>query len=112
MESYIEAKIKKEFPQLDFICNDRKLLGGLELDFFFPSLKLAFELNGITHYEPIYGKDRFDRSNENDKRKMILCYEQGVELAVVDTSHIKYFKEKSGDKIFEEFVKILSPLVQ
>ncbi len=111
MEDFIESKIKEEFPNLECICNERKLLNGLELDFYFPKLKLAFELNGITHYEPIYGEDRLERSKDSDKRKMLLCYQLGVELAVIDISSIKYFKEKHGSKIFLEFKKILDPLV-
>lgn len=111
MEFFIEQKIKETYPNLTLICNDRKLLNGLELDFLFPSLKLAFELNGITHYEPIYGIDRLTRSKDSDNRKMTLCHENGIELAIIDISSIKYFKEKSGLKIFEEFKKILSPLV-
>lgn len=96
---------------MKFICNDRKLLKGLELDFYFPDLKLAFELNGITHYEPIYGIDRLKRSQDSDKRKMSFCYELGIELAIIDISFIKYFKIKNGLKIFSEIEKILRPLI-
>ena len=110
MEIFIESKLKSTYPNIDVIFNDRTILNGLEIDFFFPSLKLAIELNGITHYEPIYGLDRLIRSQDSDKRKMILCYEKGIELAVIDISSIKYFKEKNGLKIFDEFQKILSPL--
>lgn len=56
------------------------MLNGLELDFYFPKLKLAIELNGITHYEPIYGLDRLTRSLGSDKRKMLLCYEKNVKI--------------------------------
>jgi hypothetical protein len=31
------------------------------LDFYFPELRFAIELNGITHYEPIYGEDKFEK---------------------------------------------------
>ncbi len=110
MEIYLEAKIKEKYPLLNMICNDNKALSGLELDFYFPDLKLGIELNGITHYEPIYGLDRFTRSQDSDKRKMIGCFELGIELAVIDISSYKYFSEKSGDVVFNEISKILSPL--
>lgn len=112
MEFYLEEKIKAEFLSLEVICNDQKVLAGLELDFYFPSLKLAFELNGITHYEPIYGLDRFSRSQDSDRRKMIQCNELGIELAVIDISSYKYFSKKSGDRIWTEIQKILSPLYE
>ena len=56
--------------------------------------------------------DRFTRSQESDNKKMIMCYEKGIELAVIDISKIKYFKEDKGLMIFEEMNKIISPLLQ
>jgi len=111
MEFFIEEKLKQKYPNLLILPNDRNVLNGLELDFYIPSLKLAVELNGITHYEPIYGLDRLERSLESDKQKMIKCYEVGVELAVIDISHIKYFKEKHGLVIFNEVEKIIDSFV-
>ena len=32
-----------------------------ELDVYVPSLNLAFELNGIFHYEPIYGEKKLNQ---------------------------------------------------
>lgn len=112
IEEFIELKIKEKFPDLILLTNDRQLLNGLELDFYFPSLKIGIELNGITHYEPIYGIDRLTRSKDSDKRKMILCNEIGIELAVINISQFKYFTEKSGDIVFQEIEKIISPLHQ
>jgi hypothetical protein len=112
IEFYIEEKIKTNFPLIELKCNETKTLEGLELDFYFPSLKLAFELNGITHYEPIYGIDRLERSKDSDKRKMAKCMELGIELAIIDISRYKYFTEKSGEIVFQEIEKIISPLYQ
>jgi len=111
MEAFIENKIIETYPNLGLLCNDRELLHGLELDYFFPSLKLAIELNGITHYEPIYGIDRLTRSQDSDKRKMLLCYDKGIELAVIDISFIKDFSKKRGLMVFEEIKKIIDPLI-
>ena len=86
--------IRSTFPLLEMVCNDVSILDGLEMDFYFPKIKLAIELNGITHYEPIYGSDRLSRSKDSDKRKMISCYEKGIELAVIDVSGAKYLTSK------------------
>lgn len=110
IEAFVENKIKENFPKLVFKCNERKLLNGLELDFYFPEIKLGIELNGITHYEPIYGLDRLTRSKDSDKRKMILCNEIGVELAVINISQFKYFTENCKKIIWKEIEEILFPL--
>lgn len=110
MEIYIEEKLNKAFPNCKIICNETKILDGLELDFYIPEFNLAFELNGITHYKPIYGQERFERSLYSDKRKAELCKEKQICLNIIDISMYKYFTKISGDKVFDEITKTLSPL--
>lgn len=88
------------------ITNNRDVV-GLELDFYFPNLKLAIELNGILHYEPIYGHDRLTKIQCNDKQKFIQCYNKGIELIVVDTTHIKKFKQHKAEEIFQLIYPII-----
>lgn len=106
LEIYLEAMIKKEFPNLNLVCNNRQLL-GFELDFYFPDLKFAIELNGIVHYEPIYGSDKLTRVQDNDKQKMIRCYEQGIELMVIDISMHHHCTQKVKDKYWKIISDIL-----
>jgi len=110
IEAYVEATIRSTFPALDLECNNTTVLEGLELDFYFPALKLAIELNGITHYEPIYGEDRLTRSQESDQRKMIRCYEKGIELAVIDVSGAKYLTKKWKEIYWREVHNILKKM--
>ena len=72
LEAYLESQLRSEFPQLELICNGKNAIGS-ELDFYFPQLRLAIELNGILHYEPIYGADRLERTQANDQQKGISC---------------------------------------
>lgn len=84
LERSLEKHIIETYPDLLVLCNDKSAIGS-ELDFYFPDLKLAIELNGIFHYEPIYGEDKLTRIKDNDKQKMAACKELGIELAVVCT---------------------------
>lgn len=94
LEIWIESKIKTLYPNIDIKFNDNKTL-GFELDIFIPSLKLAFELNGIFHYEPIY-PEKFEKTQNRDKQKMIECYKQNIELCVINTTKQHTFSEKSS----------------
>lgn len=98
IELFIEERLTKEFPELTIIFNDRSLIGG-EIDIFLPELKLAFELNGVVHYEPIYGTQTLDKTQNRDKQKLIKCYEAGVELAVINLGRGR-FTTKYADKIY------------
>jgi len=98
LEVWLEDRLRELYPDLDIHCNRTDAING-ELDFYFPGLKLAFELNGIFHYEPIYGgPEKLTRIQNNDARKMAACLERGIELCVVDTSQADYFKSKVAEK--------------
>lgn len=78
--------IKEIFPNNNIRTRDRKTIKNprtnafLELDFYIPDLHLAIELNGPTHYKPIYGQAKFLRQQRNDELKRRLCKKLGITL--------------------------------
>jgi len=107
LERWLAEQLVILFPRLEFHFNRHDAINS-ELDIFIPSLKLAFELNGIFHYEPIYGTDKLASIQNNDHRKMLACAEQGLELCVLDISSIKYIKPIKMQK----FLDIISSLIR
>lgn len=97
LEIYLENELTLIYPQLEIHYNNKNAINA-ELDIYIPSLKLAFELNGIFHYEPIFGKDKLTKTQTNDQRKFQACLEKNIELCTIDTSSIKYFKPKNVEK--------------
>ena len=95
LESYLEKELLKLYPNIDFIFNGKDIINS-ELDIFIPKYNIAFELNGIFHYKPIYGEDKFERIQNNDKEKLLLCEEKDIKLYVIDTSNQKHFKEETS----------------
>jgi DNA-binding XRE family transcriptional regulator len=107
LEKYIEIELIKLYPNLEILFNDKKIINS-ELDIYIPSLKLAFELNGIFHYEQIFSQEKLLKTQNNDKRKFQACIEQSIELCVIDTSQQKYFKEQSSKKFLLLITKIIN----
>jgi hypothetical protein len=109
LEIYLEEEIRKNYPNLELICNQKSVIES-ELDFYFPELRFAIELNGITHYEPIYGEYKFEKIKNNDKRKVVACYEKDIELAIIDSSSCSYLNDSAKNKfknlVFELIEKV------
>lgn len=95
LEIWLEFNLTKMYPILDIKYNNKDIINS-ELDIYIPSLSLAFELNGIFHYEPIYGIDKLQSIKNNDSRKFQACLEKNIEFVIIDTSGQKYFKESSS----------------
>lgn len=107
LEIYLEEKLTILYPNLEILYNDKEAIHS-ELDIYIPSLKLAFELNGIFHYEPIHGDKKLDQIQNNDERKFQACIENNIELCIIDSSGLKYFKEKNVKKYLDITRKIIS----
>lgn len=107
--SKLEIWLEQEITQLysfELHFNRRDAINS-ELDIYLPSLKLAFELNGIFHYEPIFGIDKLSQIQNNDGRKFQACLEAGIELCIIDTSSQKYFKPSTSLKYLDIIKNII-----
>jgi hypothetical protein len=106
LEIYLEEQLTLSYPNLKIDFNKKDAINS-ELDIYIPSLKLGFELNGIYHYEPIHGQDKLSKIQNNDERKFQACLENNIELVLIDSSGLKYFKPEGASKFFKIIIEIL-----
>lgn len=107
LEIWLEDSLTKLYPKLRIHFNRKDTINS-ELDIYVPKLKLAFELNGIFHYEPIHGNDLLKKIKNNDNRKFQACLEKKIELCVIDTSGLMYFKEDKAKKYLDIITNIIN----
>jgi hypothetical protein len=107
LEKWLEEELIITYPNLKIHFNCKDAINS-ELDIYIPSLKLAFELNGIFHYEPIYGNDKLQQIQNNDNRKFQACIEQSIELCIIDASSFGYFKENKALKYLNIITTIIN----
>ena len=107
LELEIEKDITQKYPSLEIHYNRRDTILA-ELDVYIPSLKIAFELNGIFHYEPIYGNDKLEKTINNDNRKLLACTEKEIELCVIDSSGLKSMRNK---KEVTKYLNIVTSII-
>ena len=68
-EEIVIALLRLNFPGIKIERNDKSVLGRQEIDVHLVDYKIAIEIDGITHSQPIFGAIRFAESQERDKRK-------------------------------------------
>jgi len=105
IEQYIEDQVKIVFPNLSFECNSKSIIGS-ELDFYFPTLKLAIQINGVLHYQPIYGQTKLAQIQKLDQEKRDKCSDLGIKLFELDCQNDKYLNKVLKNKRWEQ-VKII-----
>lgn len=106
LEVWLEQQLTLLYPDLTIYFNMKDTIKS-ELDIYIPTLKLAFELNGIFHYEPIYGADKLASIISNDTRKFQACLEQGIELCIIDSSKQKRMTEASS----KQYLNIICDII-
>jgi len=107
LEKFLETHLISKYPNLEFHFNRKDAINS-ELDIYIPSLKLAFELNGIFHYEAIYGVDQLKSIQNNDRRKFQACLEREIELCIIDVSSLSYFKPSNAQKYLDIVTNIIN----
>lgn len=111
LESYLEQQLRSEFPNLEIIFNGKDAIGS-ELDFYFPQLRLAIELNGIFHYEPIYGTDKLERIQANDQQKSLRCAAAGIEFCTIDVSIVNNVTNAVKERYWTIVRSLVVPLLE
>jgi len=106
LECFIEKHLKELYPTLKFCFNEKDAIES-ELDIYVPILKVAFEINGIFHYQPIHGEKKLSEIQSNDCKKAEACIQKGIELYTIDSSKLSYFTYKNAEK----YLKIVTDVI-
>ena len=107
LEIYLESQLTMLYPSDIFIFNDRKTI-GYELDIYAPKLQLAIEINGIAHYQPIYGIKEYERRSSIDREKIQKCKDHNITLITIDVSGERNFNISVGEKYLTQIKEVVA----
>lgn len=88
-----------------------KFLDGLELDGYNEELNIAFEYNGIQHYEYIpyfhrNGPEAFEKQKDRDLKKYKICRDRNIKLIIIPYQYDYRNPQLLEDYIYDELNKI------
>lgn len=101
-EALTNAGFVVEYHKEHLIENDR-----LHLDIFIPSLSLAIEINGPSHYKAIWGDDNLRRNRRADTEKMGLLNHAGIALLRVKCMRRNIYQKTQRD-ILAKIIDVLN----
>lgn len=106
LEVYLEEQLTTLYPTLEILYSNKETIGS-ELDIYIPSLKLAFEIQGIFHYEPIFGQEKLDQIQKNDLLKVMKCREKDIELISINCSKQKNVTTETNQPFLKLIISII-----
>ena len=80
-------KVRVEFHKEHMLVNER-----LEIDLFIPELSVAIEVDGPSHFEPVWGEEALEKTQSSDRQKSGLILSMG--LVLIRIKHTKGLSEK------------------
>lgn len=90
-----------EFHKEQSILNTK-----LQIDLFIPKLNIAIEVDGPSHFEPVWGNDALKRNKKYDDKKTGLIIGKGLYL--IRVKQTKDFSKSRGLLIFDELLHTIS----
>lgn len=99
----LESGLNVEFHKEQSILNTK-----LQIDLFIPKLNVAIEVDGPSHFEPVWGDDALKRNRKYDDKKTGLILGKGLYLIRIKQN--KDFSKSRGLLILDKLQKILDDI--
>lgn len=80
---------------------------SLEIDIYIPAVSTIIELDGVSHFEPIWGADRFKKAQRADAEKSGLILRNGLVLI-----RIKYMARRLTNSVQRQLQEKVLPLLE
>jgi very-short-patch-repair endonuclease len=108
LEKYLLNKLLADGHKVEFHKEQTLLNTKLQIDLFLPSIDTAIEIDGPSHFLPVWGDDSLKRNITYDNKKEGLIIGKGWKL--IRIKQTKDFSKTRGDLIYSELAKIITGL--
>lgn len=105
LEKYIHKKLLADGYKVEFHKEQTLVTTKLQIDLFVPTMNLAIEIDGPSHFAPVWGQDSLEKNQKYDSKKEGLILGKGWNLVrIIQT---KDFSEARSLLIYKQLLDIL-----
>lgn len=110
LEKFLQHKLIGAGHKVDFHKEQSLVTTKLQIDLFLPNLNIAIEVDGPSHFAPVWGEDALARNQNYDQKKEGLILGRGWHL--IRIKQTKDFSNARGNKIFEQLIRNIANCTQ
>lgn len=100
LEKYLLQRLLEDGYHVDFHKEQSLVNTKLQIDLFIPKMRVAIEVDGPSHFEPVWGNDALDRNKKYDDKKTGLILGKG--LVLIRIKYSKDFSKSRGELIYRD----------
>lgn len=108
LEKYLLNKLLHDGWKVEFHKEQMLLNTKLQIDLFLPTINTAIEVDGPSHFLPVWGDDSLQKNIKYDNKKNGLILGKG--LALVRIKQVKDFSPARADLIYERLSQALNQI--
>lgn len=105
LEVYMLNQLLKDGYRVDFHKEQTLSNTKLQIDLFLPTLNTAIEIDGLSHFEPVWGQDTLARNQGYDNKKTGLILGKG--LVLIRIKQLKDFSPSRAKVLYKELKTLL-----
>lgn len=100
LEKYLLNRLLQDGYRVDFHKEQSLLNTKLQIDIFLPTLNIAIEVDGPSHFKPVWGQDNLKRNKGYDNKKTGLILGKG--LVLIRIKQTRDFSKSRAETLYNE----------
>jgi very-short-patch-repair endonuclease len=106
LEKFLLNRLLQDGYRIDFHKEQMLSNTKLQIDLFLPTMNLAIEVDGPSHFSPIWGQEALDRNKKYDEKKNGLLTGKG--LSLIRIKQTKDFSTARALSIYDKLLTIIT----
>ena len=103
LDNLLKDGYKVDFHKEQMLANTK-----LQIDLFLPTLNVAIEVDGLSHFEPVWGEETLKKNKGYDNKKTGLILGKG--LVLIRVKQLRDFSTSRASLLYDKLKNILSDI--